>query len=80
MTAEEFLKTIWICEPPKGHLEVKHVVEAMEQYAKQEKIKDNKSIIKCLKLTKKIATSPDMKTGIDVCIKFMEGSLEDLKK
>ena len=43
MTAEEFLKTIWICEPPKGHLEVKHVVEAMEQYAtlrvKQEKIR-----------------------------------------
>ena len=33
MKPEEFLKTIWICEPPKGSLKVEDVIEAMELYA-----------------------------------------------
>lgn len=33
----EFLRTIWICEPPKGALEVHHVESAMKLYAEHVK-------------------------------------------
>ena len=33
MTPKQFLKTIWICEPPKGNIEVFHVEHAMKLYA-----------------------------------------------
>ena len=34
MTAQEFIHTIWICEPPKGAIKVSDVIEAMELYHK----------------------------------------------
>jgi len=33
MKPEEFLHTMWICEPPKGTIELHHVTEAMHKYA-----------------------------------------------
>ena len=33
MKPEEFLHTMWICEPPKGTIELRHVTEAMQKYA-----------------------------------------------
>jgi len=32
MTPKEFLKTIWICEPPKGSITVEDVESAMRLY------------------------------------------------
>lgn len=34
MTPKEFLKTIWICEPPKGSITVENVEEAMLLYGR----------------------------------------------
>jgi hypothetical protein len=36
MLPSEFLRTIWICEPPKGTLEVSHVESAMKLYLEHE--------------------------------------------
>ena len=32
MTAKEFVKSIWICEPPPGTIKTEDVFEAMELY------------------------------------------------
>ena len=39
MTAREFVKSIWICEPPIGTIKTEDVFEAMEEYAEY-KIKE----------------------------------------
>lgn len=36
MKPSAFLRTIWICEPPKGTLEVSHVESAMKLYLEHE--------------------------------------------